>query len=110
NNTYQRTPVPDMQEQYPTEYRIAADGLKIINANLKVYFPKDRKSTRLNSSHVSISYSVFFLKKKNHSYALSLSFVFVIFIWIFVCHSVPSFIFLLCFLSLSLFLLLPLPI
>src|SRR5699024_6142582 len=41
NNTYQRTPVPDMQEQYPTEYRIAADGLKIINANLKVYFPKD---------------------------------------------------------------------
>lgn len=41
NNTYQRTPVPDMQEQYPTEYHIAADGLKIINANLKVYFPKD---------------------------------------------------------------------
>src|SRR5437868_9837250 len=25
----------------------------------------DRKSTRLNSSHVSISYAVFFLKKKN---------------------------------------------
>src|SRR5699024_12306222 len=25
---------------------------------------KDRKSTRLNSSHVSISYAVFFLKKK----------------------------------------------
>src|SRR5699024_12339713 len=27
----------------------------------------DRKSTRLNSSHVSISYAVFCLKKKNHS-------------------------------------------
>src|SRR5699024_9945475 len=27
---------------------------------------KDRKSTRLNSSHVSISYAVFCLKKKNH--------------------------------------------
>src|SRR5699024_11981458 len=27
----------------------------------------DRKSTRLNSSHVSISYAVFFLKKKTHS-------------------------------------------
>src|SRR5699024_665919 len=27
-------------------------------------FPKDRKSTRLNSSHVSISYAVFCLKKK----------------------------------------------
>src|SRR5690625_6254666 len=35
----------------------------------KVYFPTgpkgDRKSTRLNSSHVAISYAVFCLKKKN---------------------------------------------
>src|SRR5699024_12015752 len=28
--------------------------------------PTDRKSTRLNSSHVSISYAVFCLKKKKH--------------------------------------------
>src|SRR5699024_12681770 len=28
------------------------------------YFMKDRKSTRLNSSHVSNSYAVFFFKKK----------------------------------------------
>src|SRR5439155_27325170 len=28
--------------------------------------PRDRKSTRLNSSHVAISYAVFCLKKKNH--------------------------------------------
>src|SRR5699024_9583090 len=28
---------------------------------------KDRKSTRLNSSHVSISYAVFCLKKKNYN-------------------------------------------
>src|SRR5437868_15526631 len=28
-------------------------------------FPEDRKSTRLNSSHVSISYAVFCLKKKS---------------------------------------------
>ncbi|GBG93815.1 transcriptional antiterminator [Ligilactobacillus salitolerans] len=41
SNTYQKTPVPDMQEQYPTEYQIAAEGLRIINSNLKVYFPKD---------------------------------------------------------------------
>src|SRR5207253_11151278 len=27
-------------------------------------FPEDRKSTRLNSSHVAISYAVFCLKKK----------------------------------------------
>src|SRR3989442_11755580 len=29
----------------------------------------DRKSTRLNSSHVRISYAVFCLKKKRHSHA-----------------------------------------
>src|SRR5690625_6802558 len=28
----------------------------------------DRKSTRLNSSHVAISYAVFCLKKKNNNY------------------------------------------
>src|SRR5437868_8873125 len=31
----------------------------------KALDPLDRKSTRLNSSHVSISYAVFCLKKKN---------------------------------------------
>src|SRR5207249_10269591 len=31
----------------------------------------DRKSTRLNSSHVSISYAVFCLKKKKHIQTLS---------------------------------------
>src|SRR5437868_5894121 len=31
---------------------------------------RDRKSTRLNSSHVSISYAVFCLKKKRHLDAL----------------------------------------
>src|SRR5437868_11472709 len=30
----------------------------------------DRKSTRLNSSHVSISYAVFCLKKKKHKFFL----------------------------------------
>src|SRR5690349_23797158 len=29
--------------------------------------PQDRKSTRLNSSHVEISYAVFCLKKKKHT-------------------------------------------
>src|SRR6266487_5067062 len=32
--------------------------------------PGDRKSTRLNSSHPSISYAVFCLKKKNKNYNL----------------------------------------
>src|SRR3712207_8145353 len=31
---------------------------------------RDRKSTRLNSSHANISYAVFCLKKKKHSYHL----------------------------------------
>src|SRR5947209_13009932 len=29
--------------------------------------PRDRKSTRLNSSHANISYAVFCLKKKTHA-------------------------------------------
>src|SRR5699024_11902426 len=37
----------------------------------KYLLPLDRKSTRLNSSHVSISYAVFCLKKKTiHVYTL----------------------------------------
>src|SRR5258707_11177431 len=32
-----------------------------------VAMPRDRKSTRLNSSHANISYAVFCLKKKNET-------------------------------------------
>src|SRR5699024_11492592 len=35
--------------------------------DLLIYAIQDRKSTRLNSSHVSISYAVFCLKRKNQS-------------------------------------------
>src|SRR5690242_21366687 len=34
---------------------------------------KDRKSTRLNSSHMSISYAVFCLKKKKTNYQMTMS-------------------------------------
>src|SRR3712207_8089963 len=34
------------------------------------YFPEDRKSTRLNSSHANISYAVFCLKKKKKTISL----------------------------------------
>src|SRR5256885_8750384 len=37
--------------------------------------PRDRKSTRLNSSHLVISYAVFCLKKKNRSLASFLALV-----------------------------------
>src|SRR3989442_1598098 len=34
---------------------------------IAILTPRDRKSTRLNSSHVRISYAVFCLNKKNHN-------------------------------------------
>src|SRR5690625_5744665 len=39
----------------------------VLNRRLKKI--QDRKSTRLNSSHVAISYAVFCLKKKKRNYA-----------------------------------------
>src|SRR2546430_13718677 len=43
-----------------------ASGAAVPNAKVTVT-NKDRKSTRLNSSHSQISYAVFCLKKKNNS-------------------------------------------
>ena len=43
-------------------YRIAG---RILFDRASAVVPADRKSTRLNSSHVVISYAVFCLKKKN---------------------------------------------
>src|SRR5437868_9821235 len=40
--------------------------------------PLDRKSTRLNSSHVSISYAVFCLKKKNKKKSININIMSVI--------------------------------
>src|SRR5690606_42157949 len=39
---------------------------RIAQVDLDLAAALDRKSTRLNSSHVKISYAVFCLKKKNH--------------------------------------------
>src|SRR6266568_7083259 len=41
------------------------------SAATSVSRPSDRKSTRLNSSHSSISYAVFCLKKKTKKYKLT---------------------------------------
>src|SRR5207253_9551770 len=43
-------------------YKAAAD--KRAKSLMNRWRPRDRKSTRLNSSHVAISYAVFCLKKK----------------------------------------------
>src|SRR5699024_11431330 len=45
-------------------YRAIVNRKKVIKKSGE---PQDRKSTRLNSSHVSIAYAVFCLKKKKNS-------------------------------------------
>src|SRR5207253_2179481 len=63
-------------DHYPDPYANDKPLLTINSANLTQYASKltegqDRKSTRLNSSHVAISYAVFCLKKKQLRLALS---------------------------------------
>src|SRR5689334_23885351 len=48
-------------EDFPTNH-----ATHDFNAELLIKPEEDRKSTRLNSSHSSISYAVFCLKKKKH--------------------------------------------
>src|SRR2546422_6748237 len=65
------------------KYGMLVFGAVYINAPIKKFAAsfrdvkklkenKDRKSTRLNSSHGYISYAVFCLKKKKHTEALAL--------------------------------------
>src|SRR5205814_6760577 len=44
--------------------RVAAAVRQLKQLREELDFPEDRKSTRLNSSHLGISYAVFCLKKK----------------------------------------------
>src|SRR3989442_6528843 len=46
------------------------DGSDVLVHGLPQHEDQDRKSTRLNSSHVRISYAVFCLKKKNGCYCM----------------------------------------
>src|SRR5690606_41075047 len=48
----------------------AAVSIENLGLPVRVFETLDRKSTRLNSSHVKISYAVFCLKKKNISHDL----------------------------------------
>src|SRR5256885_16111543 len=47
--------------------RFNARRLELLNARARRQALLDRKSTRLNSSHLVISYAVFCLKKKKHT-------------------------------------------
>src|SRR5699024_12806981 len=54
---------------FATEHFEVEPDLMTISKSLAAGLPlRDRKSTRLNSSHVSISYAVFCLKKKKKYY------------------------------------------
>src|SRR5207253_10896207 len=58
----------ELLPQRPITYK----GQNLVNLSLlgiAVVIAVDRKSTRLNSSHVAISYAVFCLKKKNQTHS-----------------------------------------
>src|SRR5690606_41441885 len=54
------------QVPIPTQLRNPADDHRI-RIDVTLSYVADRKSTRLNSSHVKISYAVFCLKKKTQN-------------------------------------------
>src|SRR3712207_8901349 len=60
------------------EFAEAADVSELIRDNAPeidgLQVERDRKSTRLNSSHANISYAVFCLKKKNYSFTPHLTY------------------------------------
>src|SRR6201989_3702814 len=49
------------------------DQVGYLAKNAEIFSPPDRKSTRLNSSHVEISYAVFYLKKQRRDGVRGLS-------------------------------------
>src|SRR5207248_11314253 len=58
---------PYVQKLFPVGYecaKILAEGLSLLREKRCRRSERDRKSTRLNSSHRTISYAVFCLKKK----------------------------------------------
>src|SRR3989442_5463508 len=57
----------------PLLYGTTPQFLEILGLKDLDELPRDRKSTRLNSSHVRISYAVFCLKKKNRTETVELS-------------------------------------
>src|SRR2546426_6745324 len=57
----------DRERSTPEAIQAILDGLKWVGLDWDEgpIYQRDRKSTRLNSSHLVISYAVFCLKKKN---------------------------------------------
>src|SRR3712207_3496629 len=64
---------PEGEETKRREESLTAQiTFRVNKTDLRPELAKDRKSTRLNSSHVNISYAVFCLKKKKLSYIQSI--------------------------------------
>src|SRR6266704_5730718 len=59
-------PAAELAGQYKVSVPVTCNALAMLAANRYLSRP-DRKSTRLNSSHASISYADFCLKKKRHA-------------------------------------------
>src|SRR3712207_7117616 len=67
-----RRPTPD-DDHRPTPRSGSARSTYLASSQRHTVYDvpqRDRKSTRLNSSHANISYAVFCLKKKNKQYTL----------------------------------------
>src|SRR5690625_4328421 len=64
NPALMQTNVGDSINDFSLLYKRLKDEYS--DEDLHNFLDRDRKSTRLNSSHVAISYAVFCLKKKNH--------------------------------------------
>src|SRR5690625_6310476 len=64
NPALMQTNVGDSINDFSFLYKRLKDEYS--DEDLHNFLDRDRKSTRLNSSHVAISYAVFCLKKKNH--------------------------------------------
>src|SRR5436309_8668826 len=60
-----RSPGAARRSPVPTSSRSPAHACPERSCRCREIYSIDRKSTRLNSSHVKISYAVFCLKKKN---------------------------------------------
>src|SRR3712207_7385177 len=67
-----RRPEPDRTDEPEVEHRVDHEakrqeiGRHVADDGHENGDSRDRKSTRLNSSHANISYAVFCLKKKKH--------------------------------------------
>src|SRR3989442_3598039 len=64
-----RADAPDGSPYEAVQHYVAQDE----NPFAAELLDRDRKSTRLNSSHVRISYAVFCLKKKKYDHVLNLA-------------------------------------